>query len=134
MAENGSTRAILLYTNYFLKFGLIILRILEKDFLIALTAVCSMKISYRNFINKNSLRVKRKKYYKNKKNEWVWIGNDFWKFRKRLAFLEIFVKILAGVLVLNIKTFLIVLLRVNKISPYDKKTSPKVKLAFCTTD
>lgn len=134
MAENGSTRAILLYTNYFLKFGLIILRILEKDFLIALTAVCSMKISYRNFINKNPLRVKRKKYYKNKKNEWVSIGNDFWKFRKRLAFLEIFVKILAGVLVLNIKTFLIVLLRVNKISPYDKKTSPKVKLAFCTTD
>ena len=26
-----------------------------------------MKISYRNFITKNPLRVKRKKYYKNKK-------------------------------------------------------------------
>ena len=89
MAENGSTRAILLYTNYFLKFGLIILRILEKDFLIALTAVCSMKISYRNFINKNPLRVKRKKYYKNKKMndsgsamifESLGSGSLLWKF------------------------------------------------------
>ena len=93
-----------------------------------------MKISYRNFIKKNPLRVKRKKYYKNKKLNDSGSAMIFESLGSGSLFLEIFVKILAGVLVLNIKTFLIVLLRVNKISPYDKKTSPKVKLAFCATD
>ena len=110
MAENGSTRAILHYTNYFLKIWLNYFANLRKRFfLIALTAVCSMKISYRNFIIKNPLRVKRKKYYKNKKMNDSGSEMIFESLGSGSLFFEILVKILAGILVLNMKTFLIVL-------------------------